>query len=110
MSLSLSDTDLLDIATQFRDAIVRDRPSTFYCGLVCRPLAGYLAFLGLNVDTKEIRGSRGNHMYLLLPDGRVLDPTADQYDATLPKVYLGPKLAIHRPKHRPLPHPRSPHA
>jgi hypothetical protein len=64
--------------------------------MVCYPLAGYLAFLGVDVEVCESRVGDWNHIWLLLPDGRVLDPTADQFDATLPVVYLGSPLALHQ--------------
>jgi hypothetical protein len=36
-----------------------------------------------------------NHVWLRLTDGRALDATADQFDPSLPPVYLGELLAIH---------------
>lgn len=90
------DATLLEIATEFRDAIVGTGASTNRCGMVCYPLADYLAFLGVDVVLHESWVGRMNHVWLLLPDGRVLDPTADQFDASLPPVYLGPHLSMHR--------------
>lgn len=98
--MPFSDTDLLAIAIDFRDAIVGTGASTNRCGMVCYPLAGYLSFLGLDTTTVETWIGHQNHVWLLLPDGRVLDPTADQFDATLPPVYLGAKLAMHGAKKR----------
>jgi hypothetical protein len=93
--MSMTDTDLLDVAAGFREGIVGTGPSTARCAMVCYPLAGYLDFLGVAVDVCESVVGDWNHIWLRLPDGRVLDPTADQFDAALPAVYLGPRLSLH---------------
>jgi hypothetical protein len=91
----LSDADLVEIAMDFRNALVGSQPSTRYCAMVCAPLAGFLNVCGQPVAIQETLVGTSNHVWLLLPDGRALDPTADHYDATLPPVYLGARLAIH---------------
>jgi hypothetical protein len=91
----LSDTELVAIGAEFRDDILGGATSAMRCAMVCYPLAGYLSFLGQSITVQETLVGNGNHVWLLLPDGRVLDPTADQFDATLPPVYLGPRLAMH---------------
>lgn len=54
------------------------------------------------VETECVETDLGamNHIWLRLPDGRALDPTADQFNRlfpamNLPAVYLGPPLSIH---------------
>jgi hypothetical protein len=91
----LSDADLLDIAMDFRGAIVGSQPFARACAMVCVPLAGFLTVCGQPVEIQETVVGASNHVWLLLPDGRALDPTADHYDATLPPVYLGARLAMH---------------
>jgi hypothetical protein len=96
----MTDAALLELVTEFRAGLLGDRSSARFCAMVCWPLAGYLSFLGFDVDVQETTvhlpsQCTCNHVWLLLPDGRVLDPTADQFDATLGPVYLGPKLAMH---------------
>jgi len=99
--MSMSDAALVDLCTGFRDGILQGRPSTRMCAVICYPLAGYLSFLGVEVAVEHGDPVRHcNHVWLSLPDGRVLDPTADQFDATLPPVYLGAKLPMHRQKRR----------
>jgi hypothetical protein len=93
--LMLSDADLIDIAMDFRGAIVGAQPSARYCFMVCAPLAGFLNVCGQSVEIQETVVGTSNHVWLLLPDGRALDPTADQFDVTLPPVYLGARLALH---------------
>lgn len=60
------------------------------CAVVCYPLQGYLGFLGVGTELVEVMLQYSNHFFLRMPDGRVLDPTADQFEG--PKVYLGPPL------------------
>lgn len=73
------------------------------CFAVCAPLAGLLRLHGIEARVVEGFPSDGdfyNHVWLELPDGRVLDPTADQF-ADMPPVYLGPRHpAIHHPTPR----------
>jgi len=47
-------------------------------------------------ETTLIEGDFGltNHYWLRLTDGRIVDPTADQFsrpDRRMPKIYIGPK-------------------
>ena len=103
----LPDTDLVSIATEFRDAIVGSTSSTRQCAIVCYPLAGYLHFLGITVYVEVTLLRRTTHVWIRLPDGRALDPTVDQFDPSLPPVYLGPRLEMHYAKRRTvLPRPR----
>lgn len=57
---------------------------------------GYLAFIGVETTYEFVETEDFNHAFLRLPDGRVLDPTADQYGhLNLPPIYIGPALSIH---------------
>lgn len=94
-----TDAELLKIATDFRDGLIGRKNGAGYCFMVCAPLAGLLDNLGMGpVDLREsivkINGGSTNHVWIRLPDGRVLDPTADQFD--LVPVYLGkPHPKVH---------------
>jgi hypothetical protein len=97
----VTDEELLHIASEFRDGILDGDSSAWKCYMVSAPLQGYLAFAG-GPETELVETDLGhmNHIWLRLPDGRALDPTADQFNAlfpdmNLPPVYLGPPLAIH---------------
>ncbi len=94
----MTDAELIDIATEFRDGILDGRPSKMMCYMVSAPLAGFLNFYGLRADL--IGGDLG-HFWIRLADGRVLDPTADQFNdegfEVLPPVYLGPPTMLHPP-------------
>ena len=97
------DDVLMKSAVDFREGILAGRSSEGYCFMVCAPLEGYLHFLGIDAEMVEGIVSLDNdeweieHCWLCLPDGRVLDPTADQFENyELPEVYLGvPHKDVH---------------
>ena len=100
---SVNDKQLIRCARQFRHGIIGVGGDSFMkCFMVSAPLAGLLEAHG--VPAKLVEGSFGycNHYWIELADGRVLDPTADQFnhyphaDAPLPDVYLGKRRAIHK--------------
>jgi hypothetical protein len=103
----VTDAELIEAAAEFRAGILGRRSSEGMCAVVCWPLQGYLSALhGITADvTKgeiDIEGAAWcNHLWLKLPDGRVLDPTLDQFNGPLgrkfPAVYLGEPVAkVHR--------------
>lgn len=61
------------------------------CLAVCLPLEGLLRAAGVEAMAEKAdfpgHPEVASHMWLRLPDGRILDPTADQFG--LPPVYLG---------------------
>jgi hypothetical protein len=69
------------------------------CAAVCWPLSTLLEVSG--IPNRCVEGDLGecNHIWIELNDGRVLDPTADQFNyfpgQNMPPVYLGPPTAIH---------------
>lgn len=96
----MTDQELIAAATELRQGVLAGRPSERMCAMVCWPLAGLLhACHGLDAECVETDLEDTNHIWIQLPDGRALDPTADQFNALLglhlPPVYLGPRLAIH---------------
>lgn len=96
----LSDEQLVQIASDFRDGILDGAPSDMMCGMVSWPLAAYFGAMGFPVKTVDGDLGHLNHIWIALPDGRVLDATADQFNRmfpamNLPPVYLGPPLDIH---------------
>ena len=90
----MTDKELRRCAASFRRGILGKRPSIMMCFAVCAPLQGYLSFLGVETELEEICVGDGNHFWLRLNDGRVLDPTADQfadYGGFKGAVYIGPE-------------------
>ena len=66
------------------------------CAVVCYPLSGYLSMIGIEAAIEEVDLQYSNHVFLRLADGRILDPTADQFNG--PKVYLGVGEWYHQSK------------
>ena len=98
--LNKADRRLIEYARKFRKGIIGDKPSARFCFMVCAPLAGLLSFEGLtdaDVTEGEVapRGEPWEHCWLTLSDGRILDPTADQFrdpdGKPMPAIYLGSK-------------------
>jgi hypothetical protein len=57
------------------------------CFAVCAPLQPLLYLAGVESELVEVSFAEVNHCFLRLSDGRILDPTADQFG--LEPVYLG---------------------
>lgn len=109
----MTDKKLLLIVKEFRHGILGRKESDYKCFMVCAPLQGYLkAFHGLEtelvegyykVETKPGFVLRPHHVWLKLSDGRIIDPTRDQFGYP-EKVYIGvrPKnyFAVGEPKPR----------
>lgn len=100
----MTDEKLIAYVQAFRDGILEGRPSDRACYMVCAPLEGLLKFEGVKCRLAEGVVGDINHVWLVLRDGRVLDPTADQFNTTrvtLPPVYLGPPLPmLHKEQER----------
>lgn len=103
----MTDNKLKRVAIGFRRGVIGRRSSRRKCFAVCAPLGGYLsAVYGLETKLVEVdfklpwsRTIR-NHVFLELKDGRILDPTADQFvkrgeRVKLRQVYLGPMPKIY---------------
>ena len=79
--------------TSFRRGILGKRKSVNFCRTVCAPLESYLNTAGYKVKlvSGNVRGFA--HFWLAMTDGRIIDPTADQFSAPdgspMPKVYIG---------------------
>ncbi len=85
----MTDRKLKKVVTDFRAGILGGRSSFLMCAAVCLPLETYLSCCcGLHVTIETTNFAEVNHYWLRLPDGRILDPTADQFG--LEPVYLGP--------------------
>lgn len=89
----MTDRKLKAVAKSFRDGMLETGSPLGWCGLICWPLASLLEAQGLRVRAVELKFRDdaptllANHVVIELPDGRVLDPTADQFG--IDPVYLG---------------------
>lgn len=93
------DSDLLQFAMDFRAAIIGDKDSAWMCAAISGPLCAALEVKGVSCQLMESDLGECNHVFIQLQDGRILDPTADQFNwcsaNPLPGVYLGPEKIIH---------------
>jgi hypothetical protein len=86
--------DLLDCALEFRQGILENGSSPRMCFAVCAPLQGFLSAI-YNFETELTEGAIGEHQHywLTLPDGQIIDPTADQFPnptgEPMPEVFIG---------------------
>lgn len=95
----MTDKQLLRCATAFRNEMIKSSPwakerpkgkplSWGMCFAVSAPLQGLLSAHGIETSLESVDFIEINHTFLRLPDGRILDATADQFG--LEPVYLGP--------------------
>ena len=95
MSIKTNQHKLSKICAEFRDGILKGRSSLDMCFAVCSPLQSFLE--GFGYETELVMGyvGIGNHYWLRLPDGTIIDPTADQFNyrpkIKMPPVYIGIK-------------------
>ena len=88
-----SDRELLRIARDLREHITLGGKPNGYCIAVCLPLSVWLTRHGR--PAIDVHGGVGDwqHAWIALDDGRILDPTADQFNGgcwpKMPQVYLG---------------------
>ena len=97
-----------EVAKDFGDEIINGiggGSSARMCDAVCLPLQGYLSAIE-GIETKAVHGDFKlpsgqtlEHWWLVLPDGEILDPTADQLEAhgypRLPRVYVGKRPSFY---------------
>lgn len=105
----MKDRELITFVREFRDGLLGKHTSDRRCGMVCWPLVTLLNMENVECDLEEgtVRvvhdgeNFRINHIWIRLRDGRILDPTADQFnrfflERKYPPVYLGPPRIIHK--------------
>jgi len=78
----MDSADILGAAKEFRRGILSGAPSDEMCFVVCAPLCGFLGVFGIESRVTEGEVDGSHHYWLTLDDGRVLDPTADQFGRT----------------------------
>lgn len=99
----MTDEELIEVATEFRLGMIGEGSSEGCCFMVSAPLAGMLrAIYGVPCDLvesdhKDMDTACYQHVWIKLADGRVLDPTFDQFCSEDPvPVYLGAPTEFHQ--------------
>lgn len=86
-------------AEEFREVVLQGASSERMCIALSAPLHAALQVLGVPSRLMETSFGEFSHVFISLDDGRVLDPTADQFNGCsnekLPGVYLGVPAGIH---------------
>lgn len=90
----MNDIELIEFAGDFRDGILEGRLDTDMYWLVAAPLADLLDYFGVRVRLVEGWVGGLHHHWIELRDGRILDPTGDQFG--LDAIYLGPRPIEYR--------------
>jgi hypothetical protein len=93
----MTDKQVAKFVLKFRSGILGGESSKSKCFAVCWPLTTLLSMCGIVNEIKHCLIKRGRatwgHVVLELSDGRIIDPTADQFSTAgrpMPEVYLGP--------------------
>lgn len=95
----MTDAEIIEFAAEFRGGLIGQGGPHMLCFVICAPLVTLLGMHGVPGRMMEgdvhLKGGGGmNHVWIELDDGRVLDPSADQFngfrDGDMPAVYLGP--------------------
>jgi hypothetical protein len=76
----MTDKELITMCKQFTKGILAGRSTVDMCFIVCSPLAAFLSGCGVSctLTEGELNGTY-HHFWITLSDGRVIDPTADQF-------------------------------
>jgi len=91
----MNDEDLKKFAYEFRQGILEKKKSNSMCFVICAPLVSLINVYGVECEISEGWVGNYHHYWIDLLDGRILDPTADQFKTPdgedMPPVYLGEK-------------------
>jgi hypothetical protein len=92
----MTDAELIAFVQKFRDLVLDGKSSESTCFVICVPLETLLLWKGVHAELTRTHLDTGySHFWFRLADGRVLDPTLDQYDASVGPVYFGPPTKLH---------------
>ena len=80
--------ELQQYAFDFRNGILDGKSSEDMCWAVCAPLQSLLEVMEIPCRLTELSFPHINHYVIELPDGNIIDPTADQFG--LEECYVGP--------------------
>lgn len=101
----MTGTQLLSYVRTYRYGMLGRKRGSKYCYMVCYPLQSLLSLEG--VETELIEGEVCyyrywiGHFWLRMTDGKIIDPTAEQFATEtrkMPRVYIGPKPRWYRAK------------
>jgi hypothetical protein len=85
----MTDREIIKIVKEFTKGVLGKRGTTDMCYAVCLPLQAYLAFGGIECSLTEGEVNEYHHFWITMKDGRIIDPTADQFG--FENIYLKPQ-------------------
>jgi hypothetical protein len=76
----MSNEDIKKLAKHFTAGLLQGKSTVDMCYIVCSPLVSYLNFCGIecSLTEGELNGIY-HHFWITLSDGRIIDPTANQF-------------------------------
>jgi hypothetical protein len=96
----MSDKELYKIVNGFTKGLLGKRSSESMCFVVTWTLNSFLTCCGIKSklvegEIKLKNGYIANHFWIELEDGKVIDPTADQFNSLsehqMPNIFIGKK-------------------
>lgn len=93
----MNDSKLLKTVSEFRAGLLQGDSPAGECFRVCSPLSSFLSLLHVHTAMLEVwidtDAGEWGHFVLILPDERIIDPTASQFKKPngepMPEVYFG---------------------
>lgn len=91
----MDDKELIKAVKGFVKGILCGAPTTDKCFMVCAPLQAYLSACGIEstLTEGELNGIF-HHFWITLADGRIIDPTANQFG--LLNIYVRKQPSYYR--------------
>lgn len=78
-----TDTEIIKIAKGFTKGILNGKNTVDMCYMVCSPLVSYLSACGIECALTEGEinhcENKLHHFWITLSNGKIIDPTADQF-------------------------------
>ena len=93
--MSLNNEEILNLSREFRQAVLEKDPSDEMCMALSSNLLALLHSKGAAGSLEISELEEIDHIFIKLPDGQILDVSADQFGSQYQDVYMGPALDIH---------------
>lgn len=75
----MEDKELIKAIKGFVKGLLNGRSTTDMCYVVCSPLVAFLSAIKVDATLTEGEVNEYHHFWITLSDGRIIDPTADQF-------------------------------
>lgn len=96
----MTDKQIISFTKKFRKGVLNGKKSRGMCFAICAPLVTLLNGVGVKCELTRgvcnfIDNDTWQHDWITLQDGRIIDPTSDQFKkpdgSPMPEIYLGEK-------------------